>query len=187
MGVGSDHGRAGLGKPFYVNVVADTVARLRVVHAVLSGKPLQKEMVVRVFVVELDDVVVYVLNRQGNLDPAYAYLLQLHAGHRAGSILEQGLIYLDAHLLTRLDVAAILHVLLEDLGHQVICQYGSPLTYFPLFSNPFYTFDYPRRPTPTRGGARGSLRGPGDVVHKEDQGTLFTNTATISQNSPHRF
>ncbi len=131
MGVGSDHGRTGLGEPLHVHVVADTVARLGVVHTVLGGKPLQKEMVVGVLVVELDDVVVYVLNGQGNLDPAYAYLLQLHAGHRAGSILEQGLIYLDAHLLARLG-AAILHVLLEDLGHQVICQYGSPLTSFPI-------------------------------------------------------
>jgi hypothetical protein len=143
VGIGSDHSSTGLGEPFYVNVVADAVARLRVVHTVLSGEPLQKEMVVGVLVVELDNVVVYVLNGQGDLNPVYAYLLQLHAGHRAGGVLEQGLIYLNAHLLAWLG-AAPLHVLLEDLGHQVICQYGSPLTNFPRLPcliAPFYTYD----------------------------------------------
>jgi hypothetical protein len=37
----------------------------------------------------------------------------------------------EAYLLARLD-AAILHVLLEDLGDQVVGQNASPLTYFPL-------------------------------------------------------
>src|SRR4028118_526077 len=143
VGIGSDHGSTGLGEPFYVNVVADAVARLRVVHTVLGGEPLQKEVVVGVLVVKLDDVVVYVLNGQWYLNPVYAYLLQLHAGHRAGVVLEQGLIYPNAHLLAWLG-AAILHVLLEDLGHQVICQYGSPLANFPRLPclvAPFYTYD----------------------------------------------
>jgi hypothetical protein len=129
--VGPYHGRAGLGEPFYVYVVADAVAGLGVVHTVFGGKPLQKEVIVRVLMIELDNVVVYILNCQGNLNPVYAYLLQLQAGHRAGGVLEEGLIYLEAYLLARLE-AAILHVLLEDLGHQVVGQNASPLTDFPL-------------------------------------------------------
>jgi hypothetical protein len=55
------------------------------------------------------------------------------------------LIYLDAHLLARLKVAAVLRMFLEDLGDQVICQYGSPLANFPRLPclvAPFYTYDY---------------------------------------------
>jgi hypothetical protein len=109
-----------------MQVMADAVARLGEVHAVLGGKRLQENVVIGVLVVELDNVVVYVLDGEGDLNPIYTHLLQLQTGHRAGSVLEQGLIYSQRHLFARL-VRAALDVILEDLGDQVVGQSASPL------------------------------------------------------------
>src|ERR687898_3222810 len=110
--------------------MADAVAGSGEVEAVLGGERLQEDVVVRVLVVELDDVVVHVLHSQVDLDPLDPHLLQLQARHRAGGVLEQALVYPEAHLLALL-VRAALHVILEDLLDQVIGHDTSPLLGFP--------------------------------------------------------
>src|SRR5215213_9141734 len=80
--------------------------------------------------VELNDVVVYVLDGEGDLDLLDPHLLQLQAGHRAGGVLQEDLVYPDACLLAWLEVA-FLQVILEDLGNQII-GHTSPLTIVPL-------------------------------------------------------
>src|SRR5215203_4703204 len=86
--------------------------------------------------VELDDVVVHVLDSEGNLNLIDTHLLELQAGHRAGSVLEQSLVYLKRHLLARLKRSVTLRVLPKDLGHQIIGHLAHhPLHIVPLTNN----------------------------------------------------
>ena len=75
-------------------------------------------MVVGVLEVELDDVVVHVLDRAIDAYARHVELLELHAGHRPGGVLEKGLVHAEADRRARLELA--LHqVVLEDLVRQV--------------------------------------------------------------------
>ncbi len=88
MRVGPDKGRAGFGEALDVQVVADAVTGPREMDAVLGSKRLEELVVVGVLVVELDDVVVNVLDREGDLHPVHAHPLELQARHRAGRVLQ---------------------------------------------------------------------------------------------------
>ena len=79
VGVGADQDAAGPGVALDVHVVADAVARARVVDAVAAAERLEHAVVVGVLEVELDDVVVDVLDRPLDLDPRHLELLELHA------------------------------------------------------------------------------------------------------------
>src|SRR5918998_998061 len=103
VGVGPDQGRPWPGEALDVKVVADAVPWPRVIHTVLGGERLQKAVVIGVLEVELDYVVVHVLDGEGHLDPVNPHPLELQAGHRAGRVLQQRLIYPQAHLFARLE------------------------------------------------------------------------------------
>ena len=76
-----------------VHVVADPVARPRVMDAVAAAERLEHPVIVRVLVVELDDVVVHVLDGPLHADARHAQLLELHQRHRARRVLKQGLVH----------------------------------------------------------------------------------------------
>jgi hypothetical protein len=99
MGIRPDERRAGPGEALHVQVVTDAVPGTGVVDAVSGGEALQEAVVVRVFEVELDDVMVNVLDRKIHLDAVHAHPLELQAGHRACGVLEQCLIYPQPYFL----------------------------------------------------------------------------------------
>src|SRR3712207_391751 len=105
--------------------MADAVTWPRVIHAVPGGERLQEAVVVGVLEVELDHVVVYVLDREGYLHAIHAHPLELQAGHRAGRVLQQRLVYPEPHLLAGLERTAD-HVVLEDPGDQILRHSAPP-------------------------------------------------------------
>jgi hypothetical protein len=76
--------------------------------------------------VELDDIVVHVLDGEGNLNLLDPHLLELQTSHRAGSVLQEDLIYPKAYLLAWFK-AAFLQVVLEDFGDQIVGHAHHPL------------------------------------------------------------
>src|SRR5215218_2322285 len=125
VGVGPDQGRAGPREALDVQIMADAVPGPRVIHAVPGGERLQKAVVVGVLEVGLDYVVVHVLDGEGNLHPVHPHPLELQAGHRTGRVLQQRLVYPQAHLLSGLE-RPLDHVILEDLGDQILSQSTPP-------------------------------------------------------------
>ena len=117
--VGPHHDLTWLGEALQRHVVRDPVARARVVDPVLARDRLQHAVVVGVLEVQLDHVVVDVLHRPVHPNPRDAELLELHAGHRAGGVLEQGLVDAQGDRLARRQLA--LHqVLGQDLAGGVL-------------------------------------------------------------------
>ena len=116
--VGAHEDAARLGEALDVHVVADAVARPRVVQAVLAGQRLEHPVVVRVLEVELDDVVVHVLDRPLDLHPRHLELLELHQRHRARGVLEQRLVDAQGDRLTGRQLA-LDEVLAQDLACEV--------------------------------------------------------------------
>ncbi len=125
MRIRPDEGRAWSGEALHVKVVADAVPGAGVMKAVPGCESLQETVVVRVLEVELDDVMVDVLDGEIYLGAVHAHPLELQAGHRARSVLEECLIYPKPNLL-----AGIKHpldqVVLEDLGDQILRHSQSP-------------------------------------------------------------
>ena len=85
----------------------------------LAAEVLEEAVVVRVLVVELDDVVVDVLDRALDLHARNAELLELHERHRPRGVLEQGLVDPQGDRAARHQLA-LLEVLLEDLARQAV-------------------------------------------------------------------
>src|SRR3954451_2143536 len=81
-----------------------------------------------------------------NLNPLESHLFELQRGHRSGRVLEQGLIYPNAHLLARLVVAG-LNMVLEDLGDQVNGHFRS-LRAFPSLQSYSHTMNSVRHSSP---------------------------------------
>jgi len=81
-----------------MHLMADAVARRRVVQAELAGRALQEDVVVRVLEVRLEHVVIHVADRQLGLHTRNADGLELQVGHCAGRVLGQGLVNADADL-----------------------------------------------------------------------------------------
>src|SRR5205085_1286974 len=73
-----------------VHAVADAVARARVIDPELARHRLKHPVVVRALDVELDDAVVDVLERAIEPHATDVELHGLHAGHRAGGVLQRG-------------------------------------------------------------------------------------------------
>ena len=74
-------------------------------------------MVVRIFEVDLKDVVVDVDDRGVDLDAVDLEELELHAGHRSGRVLREGLVDTKRDLLPRNQFAA-LEMLFEDRARE---------------------------------------------------------------------
>src|SRR5215207_1621379 len=138
VGVGPDEGRAGTGEALDMQVVADAVPGPRVVEAVPGGERLQEAVVVGVLEVQLDNVVVNVLDGELYLHPLHAHPLELEAGHRPGRVLQQRLVYPQAHLLAGLERSAD-DVILEDPGDQILRHNAPPPKSVPRNTTQFYT------------------------------------------------
>ena len=106
---------SGTREPFEVQVVGDAVSRTRVEQAVALGERAQVDVVVRVSVVELDDVVIHVRHREGHAHAVEVEPLELEAGHGARRVLEQHLVDAELDLLAR----ASGEVLVDDLPVRV--------------------------------------------------------------------
>ena len=89
-------------------------------QAVLPGDGPQHSVIVRVLVVPLDDVVVDVLDRSLHPDPRHPQLLELHAGHGSGSVLEERLVHAQRDRRPRLQMSFD-QVLLQDLVRKIAC------------------------------------------------------------------
>src|SRR6266536_2288692 len=118
--VGAEQGGARPREALGVDLVADAVARPREPDAVLGGERLQEQVVVGVAMVELQHVVVDVLHREVDLHLLKPECLELHAGHRAGRVLQQRLVDPERDLLAG-NKAPLDHMLLEDLA-----RHGAP-------------------------------------------------------------
>ena len=86
------------GEPLQVDLVADAVARPRMIHADLGRDGLEVQVVVVVLRPELGHVVVDVADGQLGLDPRDAHRLEQQEGRRAGGVLGEGLVDADADL-----------------------------------------------------------------------------------------
>src|SRR5829696_666593 len=137
MRISPDERRAGPGEALDVQVVADAVPRTGVVDAVSGGEGLQEAVVIWVLEVELDDVVVDVLDGEIHLGAVHAHPLELQAGHRACSILEQRLVYPQPDLLAGIE-RPFDHVVPEDLGDQILRHCPSPPPHVPNLVDLFY-------------------------------------------------
>ena len=117
MAVRADERLARGGEALAVDVMADPVARPREPEAVARGHPLQETVIVGVLEVDLEDVVIDVDNRGFDLYAIDLEELELHAGHRSGRVLREGLVDAERDLLAGNEVAA-LEVLFEDRARE---------------------------------------------------------------------
>ena len=98
VAVGADAAPARPGEALEVEVVRDAVPGPRVERAVPRRAAAQVGVVLRVLVVELEDVVVDVRDGR-HRDAVEAEPLELEAGHRPGRVLEQDLVDAELDLL----------------------------------------------------------------------------------------
>ena len=101
MAVRADQGLARCAEALQMHLMADAVACLRVVDAVLLSDRTDIFVVVRILEAGLQGIVVNVSDRALGLDLIDAHRLKLEISHRAGGILRQRLIDLKADLLTQ--------------------------------------------------------------------------------------
>jgi hypothetical protein len=137
VGVRPDERRARPGEALDVQGVADAVPRSGEVDAVLGGEGLQEAVVVRVLEVQLDDVMVDVLDGEIHLCAVKAHPLELQAGHRTRSVLEERLIYPQPHFLAWFQ-GPFDHVILDDLGDQIFRHRPHLRFMFPNLPRLFY-------------------------------------------------
>ena len=88
-----------------MNLVADSVSRPGEIEAVLLGKALEEQVVVRILVVGLDSVVVHIGDRKFGLHPLDTDSLELQVYHGSCSILGQGLVDLYGNFFSSLHLA----------------------------------------------------------------------------------
>ncbi len=100
--VRAQQGLPGGSKSLLVYRVADSVARSAEPEPVFSCRAQQKAVVIRVFVVFLEEVVVHVLNRTLGLDTCHAHGFEFEHDQRAGCVLGEGLIDLQRDLFSGL-------------------------------------------------------------------------------------
>ena len=84
-----------------MNLMADAVACLGIINAVLSGYRTDVFVVIRILEAGLQGIVVNVGDRTLGLDLIDAHRLKLEISHRAGGILRQCLVDLQTDLLTQ--------------------------------------------------------------------------------------
>ena len=92
VAVRADQRLARLAEALHVDRMADAVAGAAVPDAEAPAGAAQEQMLVRVHVIVLDEVVVDVLRRQLDLDPLDAHGLEFEHDQRAQHVLQQGLI-----------------------------------------------------------------------------------------------
>ena len=109
MAVRADERQARLAEALHMDRVADAVARTAVPHAEAPTGAAQEQVLVRIHVIVLDEVVIDVLRREPDLDPLDAHRLQFEHHQRAQHILQQRLIDLQR------DFAAGPHVAVEKV------------------------------------------------------------------------
>ena len=118
MAVRPDHGLAGDVEALEVAKVRDAVARTRKNRAVPGRHRLQEQVVVRIAVVGLQNVVVNVGHALRHADAREAEGVKLLPDHGAGRVLNQGLVNLDADLRPRLELP-FHQMFLQDFLSQV--------------------------------------------------------------------
>ena len=101
MAVRADQGLARCAEALQMHLMADAVACLRVVDAVLLSDRTDIFVVVRILEAGLQGIVVNVSDRALGLDLIDAHRLKLEISHRAGGILRQRLVDLETDLLTQ--------------------------------------------------------------------------------------
>ena len=106
MAVGAQQRHAGHAEALQVHLVADAVAGLGAVDAVLAGHGLDILMIVRVLKAGLQGVVVDIRHALPGFDPADAHGLKLQVAHGARGVLGQGLVDPDGYFLPRVQPAA---------------------------------------------------------------------------------
>ena len=80
--------------------MADAIAWLAKIDAVLFGKRLEKPVIVAILKTSLEDVMVNIDGGVLHFDSRYSHCFKLEAGHGAGRILHEHAVYLKAYFLT---------------------------------------------------------------------------------------
>ncbi len=101
MTVGAEQSFSGFAETFLMDRMADTVAGTAEPDSETPAGGLKEEMIVRILVVFLNEVVIDVLGGEFGFDPVDAHRLQFKHDHGAGGILRQGLVDVDADLRAR--------------------------------------------------------------------------------------
>lgn len=116
MGVGTDERLAGFAESFLMHGMADAVARSRIPHAEFFAGRLQEDVIVRVFVVRLQEIVIDVLHGTFRSHALDAHGFEFEHHERTGGVLRQGLVDADA------DLAAGLHFAFDEMRlNQFLC------------------------------------------------------------------
>ena len=101
MAVRTDQGLARCAEALQMYLMADAVACLRIVDAVLLSDRTDIFVVVRILEAGLQGIVINVSDRALGLDLIDAHRLKLEISHRAGGILRQRLVDPETDLLTQ--------------------------------------------------------------------------------------
>ena len=123
MGVGTQKCLSRKAEPLQVNLVADSVTRTGEIEAILFGKALEEQVVVRILVVGLDSVMVNIGYRKLSLHPLDTDSLELQVYHGSSCILSQGLVDLYGNLFSSLHLAGD-KVLLNNLISKVFLHFS---------------------------------------------------------------
>jgi len=118
VAVGPNQRLARLPEPLLMHRVAHAVPRPAVPRAKLLAGAAQKEVVVRVLEVGLNQVVINVLRRELSLDAGNAHRLKLQHHHRTGGVLGEGLV-----LHFEVDLLPHLHVLEASIGEMAVNEF----------------------------------------------------------------
>lgn len=120
MAVGSEQSLPRFSETFLVNRVTHAVARPAVPNTEALAGTVQEQMIVRILVVFLDEVVIDVLGRQLCLDTVQTHRLEFQHHQRSGRILRECLVDSDPDLL------AGDHLALHEMGpNELACDVAS--------------------------------------------------------------
>ena len=125
---------ARLADAFQLHLMADAVARLAQIDAVLAGDACDIAVVVRVFKAGLEGVVIDVGHAAFGFDAFYIHGLKLQIGHGPGGILRERLVDADSDFAARLELAGYQMGGKNLLGY--VHAFGPPYT-FPVFAARF--------------------------------------------------
>ena len=125
---------ARLADAFQLHLMADAVARLAQIDAVLAGDACDIAVVVRVFKAGLEGVVINVGHAAFGFDAFYIHGLKLQIGHGPGGILRERLVDADSDFAARLELARYQMGGKNLLGY--VHAFGPPCT-FPVFAARF--------------------------------------------------
>ena len=104
--VGAEQGFAGPAEALHVHDMADAVAGARIPQAKTAARALQEKVIVRVQMVDLQQVVIDILRAELGADAIEADRLQRQHHHRAGRILRERLVDADRDGLARAHLSA---------------------------------------------------------------------------------